>query len=264
MRNFIPPALSAALLCAATASLALAAPPAGAAVPAAEFKRIMPPPGLYRIDTDSSTSQPGVAVQQHQDGASGDASTRTSVNGGSYRQDFKGSAPQTYCMPAASAATLPPELAGSACHTVSTDVNGDSIVHVAQCASGRTTVTVRKLGTDSWAFEHRISMVPVAGAPSLNGLRPMLEQMAQHGTPEQRTKAAAALAQLPQQQAQMDAGRAGTLAALAKAQARAGSPQEAAAYAQGMQAMQHTGTAMDSLSRQRWTRIGNSCDAAKP
>lgn len=245
------------LLCTAGACLA-----ADNAASVSDFKRIMPPPGLYRVDSDGQVNQAnGSSFRQIEDSASGDVTTRVSSGGSSHQQDFKGSGPITHCVPAG-AATLPPVMAGSVCKTLSTQVDGDSIVQVAQCATGPITNTFRKLGGDAWEITTQVRMAPVAGGPDLNQLRPMLEQMALHGTPEERAKASKALAELPQQQAQMNAGRAQAMAELAKAQANARSPEEAAALAQSMQAMQQTGTTMNATGRQRWIRIGNSCGGA--
>lgn len=237
---------------------------AGVSISVSEFKRIMPPPGLYRIDSDGTMTQSAGTVRQIQDGASGDVSTQTSSGGGSYRRDFKGDAPVTQCVPArpANAVVLPQMMAGGACKTISTTVAGDTIVHTAQCATGPVTNTIRKLGGDVWEITNQVSMSPVAGAPDLNNMRPLLEQMAKHGTPEERTNAAETLAKLPQLQRQMNAERAQVSAEMTQALARAKTPEEAAAVRSAMQAMQQTGSKMEADSQQRWTRISNSCAGA--
>jgi hypothetical protein len=237
---------------------------AGASISVSDFKRIMPPPGLYRIDSDGTLTQAAGTVRQTQDGASGDVSTQTSSGGSSYRREFKGDAPVTHCVPlrSASEAVLPQIMSGGACKTISTTVAGDTIVHTAQCATGPVTNTIRKLGGDVWEITNQISMSPVAGAPDLNNMRPLLEQMAQHGTPEERAKASETLAKLPQLQRQMNSERAQVSSEMAQALAKAKTPEEAAALRSAMQAMQQTGSNMEGHSLQRWTRIGNSCAGA--
>jgi hypothetical protein len=54
------------------------------------------------------------------------------------------------------------------------------------------------------------------------------------------------------------------MAEMAKAQAAAQTPEEAAMIAKAMQGMQQSGPTMDATGRQRWTRIGNSCAGAAP
>ncbi len=259
-RLAIRAAALAVLACGLTASTAWA----GVSISVSEFKRIMPPPGLYRIDSDGLVNQAAGSFRQTEDGASGDVTTRVSSGGASHQQNFKGNGPITHCVPLrqTGVVTLPPVMAGGVCQTLSAKVDGDSIVHVAQCATGPVTNTIRKLGGDEWEITNQVSMSPVAGAPDLNSLRPMLQQMAQHGTPEERAKASETLAKLPQLQHQMNAERSQAAAELAKAQANAKTPEEAAAIAQAMQAMQQTGSKMDATGRQRWTRISNSCAGA--
>jgi hypothetical protein len=237
---------------------------AGVSISVSEFKRIMPPAGLYRVDSDGLVNQAAGSFRQTEDGASGDVTTRISSGGASHQQHFKGSGAITRCVPLlpAGAVTLPPVMAGGVCKTLSTRVDGDSIVHEAQCATGPVTNTIRKLGGDEWEIINHVRMSPVAGAPDLNHLRPLLQQMAQHGTPEERARASETLAKLPQMQRQMNAERAQVSAEMAKAQASARTPEEAAAIAQAMQAMQQTGSNMDATGRQRWTRISNSCAGA--
>ncbi|MQA38145.1 hypothetical protein [Rugamonas aquatica] len=241
----------------------LAAGCCAAAVSVATFKQAMPPPGLYQIDTDGTIRMrdTGTSARQQTDGASGDVTATVAGPGGKARQDFKGDGPVRFCVPAHPAGTpvLPPNLGAAACKTLSTTGGADGIVHIAQCAGGRYKLTVRRLSENTWEFIDHADLAPTPGAPSVEALRPMMEQMAKHGTPEERAKAQQALAALPQQQAAMDAGRAQAMAALAKAQADAKTPQEAAAVAKAMQAMGQTGIHMQTDSRRVWTRIAEHC-----
>lgn len=241
----------------------LAAGCCAAAVSGATFKQVMPPPGLYQIDTDGTIRMPdtGTSARQQTDGASGDVTATVAAPGGKARQDFKGDGPVRFCVPAHPAGTpvLPPNLGAAACKTLSTTGGADGIVHIAQCAGGRYKLTVRRLSENTWEFIDHADLAPTPGAPSMEALRPMMEQMAKNGTPEERAKAQQALAALPQQQAAMDAGRAQAMAALAKAQADAKTPQEAAAVAKAMQAMGQTGVRIQADARRVWTRIAEHC-----
>jgi len=241
----------------------LAAGCCAAAVSVATFKQVMPPPGLYQIDSDGTLRMPdaGTSARQQTDGASGDVSTTTTSPGGKSQRNFKGNGPIRLCLPAQAKGTpvLPPAVGAAACKTLSTTGSADGIVHIAQCASGRYQLTVRRLSETTWEFIDRMDLAPTPGAPNLEALRPMMEQMAKNGTPEERAKAQQALATLPQQQAKMDAGRAQAMAAMAKAQADAKTPEEAAAVAKAMQAMGQTGIRMQADARRVWTRIGEHC-----
>lgn len=103
-------------------------------------------------------------------------------------------------------------------------------------------------------------MTPVAGAPDLSGMRPLLERMAQHApTAEERAKAAAQLAQLPAMQADMAAKRAQVQAEFEQAKSSAKTPEEAAMLAAAQARLQTTGMPMTATRHERWTRISNSC-----
>ena len=94
----------------------------------------------------------------------------------------------------------------------------------------------------------------------MNAMRPMLEIAAKNAaTPEERAQAKKMLAELPQQQAAMQAQLAETKAAMLKEQAQATSPEEKAAIAQALQAMEQGGPRMQTNSRTVWTRIANGC-----
>ncbi len=241
----------------------LAAGCCAAAVSVSTFKQVAPPPGLYQIDTDGTMRLPdaGASARQQTDGASGDVATTVAGPGGQYQRDYKGDGPIRFCVPARTGGVpvLPPGFGPAACKTLSTTGSADGIVHIAQCASGRYKLTVRRMSENSWEFIDHIDLAPTSGAPGMEALRPMMEQMARNGTPEQRAKAQQALAALPQQQAGMDAKRAEAMAALSKAQAEAKTPQEAAALAKAMQSMGQTGMRMQGDARHVWTRIAEHC-----
>ncbi len=223
----------------------------------------MPPPGLYRIDSDTSMNlAPNAVARQRQDGASGDTAARNRVNGKTGgEQLYKGSGPVTHCVKTqvGQGAALPPDFAVAACGKQTTAVVANAIVHTAQCPSGSTKLTIRRLDQASWEYVTEAS-VRGGGPADLNTLRPMLEQMAKHGAnAEERAKAARQLAALPQLQEQTNAKRAETIAQLSKSQANAKTAEEAAALKAALQQLQRGGSPVGGNSRVRWTRIGDSC-----
>lgn len=224
------------------------------------------PPGLYRIDSQTALTQAGgrIKTEQGRDGASGKVTEHTTVDGRASGHAYQG-APRNYCAQpvAAGGAQLPPGLAGTGCTLQSTRATADGWVHVAQCRGSRTTLTAHRIDDDTWDIEHEVTMTPQAGPADMASMRPMLENMARNGTPEQRAKAAKALADLPRMQAQMTDKRAEAAARLAKAKANARTPEEAAMLERTIATIQQggSGTAQHQVSRERWTRIALSCAA---
>jgi hypothetical protein len=62
--------------------------PAAVSISASEFKRIMPPPGLYRVDSDGVVNQAAGSFRQTEDGATGDVTTRLGSGGNSHQHNF--------------------------------------------------------------------------------------------------------------------------------------------------------------------------------
>ena len=241
---------------------ALMATAAHAAVPVATFNQVMPPPGLYQIDSDGQAYLPDVdtTIRQRGDGATGDVTASTATSSGGHAKTFKGDGPIRYCLPPRPdiLTALPPGMAAHACKTLSTTGDQNGIVHVAQCAMGRVKVTIRRLSSNTWEFIDEADLAPAPGAPNLNMLKPMMEQMAKSGNPQERAKARQFLADLPRQQAEMDAQREQVMADFTKAQATA-TPEEAAGLAQAMKALNQHGPRMQAKGRTLWTRLAEGC-----
>ena len=237
---------------------------ADAAVSLAAYNKVAPPPGLYRIDHDGGFRLPDadVSFRQKADGATGDVSTRSTQRGQSYDRQFKGQGPNTFCVKSSAGkpVAMPPELAAAACKNTSESATDDTIVLESQCSIGKIKLTIRKLGKDTWEYLHEGDVKVHTGAPDMNAMRPMLEIAAKNAaTPEERAQARKLLAELPQQQAAMQAQLAETRAAMLKEQAEATSPDEKAAIAQALQAMAQGGPRMQTNGRALWTRIANGC-----
>ncbi|MBP1205958.1 hypothetical protein JOD97_004020 [Duganella sp. 1411] len=243
-----------------------AAGAANAVVSPAAFNKVAPPPGLYRIDSDGTLRMPDAdaTIRQKQDGASGDVSVSATQKGQGYQRDFKGAGAQTYCLPPRSgkAAILPPEMGAAACKNIAESITDTTLVTESQCSIGKVKVTIRKLGNDTWEVLHEGDMKASPGGADMNAMRPMLENAARNApTAEQRAQAKQLLADLPRQQAAMQAALAETKAALIKEQASATSAAEKAEIGKQLQAMEQGGPRMRTSSRTLWTRIGDSCAA---
>ena len=237
---------------------------ADAAVSLAAYKKVAPPPGLYRLDQDGTMRMPDVdaSFRQTEDGATGDVSARTTQGGQSYDRQFKGTGPNTFCVKSSAGKpmAIPPGMASAACKNISESATDDTIVLESQCSIGKIKLTIRKLGKDTWEYLHEGDVKVHNGAPDMNAMRPMLEIAAKNAaTPEERAQAKKMLKELPQQQAAMQAQLDETRAAMLKEQAEATSPEEKAAITQALQAMGQGGPRMQTNSRTLWTRIANGC-----
>ena len=237
---------------------------ADAAVSLAAYKKVAPPPGLYRLDQDGTMRMPDVdaSFRQTEDGATGDVSARTTQGGQSYDRQFKGKGPNTFCVKSSAGkpVAIPPGMAAAACKNLSESATDDTIVLESQCSIGKIKLTIRKLSKDTWEYLHEGDVKVHNSAPDMNAMRPMLEIAAKNAaTPEERAQAKKMLKELPQQQAAMQAQLDETRAAMLKEQAEATSPEEKAAIAQALQAMGQGGPRMQTDSRTLWTRIANGC-----
>lgn len=236
---------------------------------AASLAAIVPPPGLYQVDSTSSHAQASlpVVVEQDLDGATGDRVSRTRVPGGTSSMRSAGSGPETRCVqsrsPGAMAqATLMHAL--SDCPNQHQKIVGqDTVVHTAQCPGSRSTITFRKRDSRTWEIESRVETYPVQGPLDLSHLRTMLEHEARHGaTADRRKEAAARLKELPAALKQIEAQRSATAADLNAALARAQSDQEREMIRKALASL-HTryGPASTiATTRERWTSLGRQCD----
>lgn len=174
------------------------------ALPAAAQDAILPPPGLYRVDTDATIlahggNDPPVRVQR--DGAGGVTLTSgRRADGSLHRRAHPEAAQPVYCI-APNAATPPlPPLNGCTSEPGKKEGNkrkGGAMRFVAHCPGMEVTTTLRRTGPVTW--EYRIRTVQAAaptvagraGAAGVEPMKAMLEHAARHGaTPQERAAAA--------------------------------------------------------------------------
>lgn len=170
------------------------------ALPAAADEAILPPPGLYRIDTGATLAPHGSgqpALRLRRDGATG--VTHTSgrrTDGSAYRRTYPDADNATYCIaPQAAPALLP---SGKGCTSGPGERDGKAMRFVARCPGMEVTTTIRRTGPTTW--EYRIRTVQGAaaggaGAAGVERMKAMLAYAAQYGaTPQERAAAARELA----------------------------------------------------------------------
>jgi hypothetical protein len=173
--------------------LALLAPGVSHAAPADPF----PPPGLYRLDHDSTVQQRGSTVHSVASGVEGSGFIeQRSLKDPSVRQTLAPGAPVTICMPARAPNTTP--LPRSGCKALGKMVsaaNGTSFGM--QCGGVRLTTVITRLDAKTWQYK-TTSVEELGGAgaalPDFATQRKMFEQTAKNGvTPEERADAASVL-----------------------------------------------------------------------
>ena len=163
----------------AVALLPLASAGAAAATPTAALVN-MPPPGLYRIDSDASVKQrDGVTFQQKNDSTAGTASARLQKQGAA-PISVSGAATAQICIGASGAGMTPP--ADQSCKRSGPVHTPNSTTFKSQCGVADTTVVVRKLDAKTWEMktsiaEHMGQMGQMAqiGMPDFAQQRKMLE-----------------------------------------------------------------------------------------
>lgn len=224
----------------------------------------LPPPGLYRIDSEGQARHgmgPHEArISVRTGGASGDETTRSVVAGqDSGSRTTRGSGPLTHCVKAGPP-VVPPAFAKGLCKTQSTSRSADGMVQVASCPTGALTLRIRRLDDRTWEYVTETDMSS-GTTPNLGGTRTMLEMAARGaGTAEERARAAKALAELPRMEAALNRDRAGAETALQQALADAKTPQEAALVRQAM-ARIHGRVPIKTRERTTLTRIADHCTA---
>jgi hypothetical protein len=245
---------------------------ASAPVASDDVSQILPPPGLYQIDTLTHIAMDGgklgvAATTASNDGRSGDSAVRSQIGGlvsGEVVQ--KGKAPITHCIAPRSMIPTASQLSNFRnCTQQSTVVTGRTAVHKAMCPAGESTMTMRQLDAQTWEYVTVVSMGATPGGPDLRFLRPVLEHEAQFGaTAAKREKAAKALAQLPELQANARKQQAAGEQTLADTAATTGDPEIAAASRVALARLQGKGRSGNTTVTERWTRIADSCAGAAP
>lgn len=240
------------------APLVLAAGGAGAA------PQDLPPPGLYRVDTDTRVQEKAgphdATIEYRTDGRSGDQATRATVAGQSDGgRVSKGSGPVTQCIRGGAPILLPADAKG-VCKTLSSSHGPKGFVQVAACPAGKSTLTMRRLDDKTWETIQELDMSS-GTRPDLGGTRTMLELAARHGeTARDRAEAAEALAKMPQMEAKLAGDRVRAEAMMQEALAKAKTPQEKAMVRQAIARMNGQ-VPIQSRTRSTMTRIADRCPA---
>lgn len=227
----------------------------------------MPPPGLYRIDMDSSMAfagKPG-QVEVATDGDSGDTTARHSAGSASSTRLFKGTAPVTQCVKSANAATLPMPPGGPlSCTGQSTTKTADGLVHTSTCPGQKIAMTIRQLDKERWEYLVDVTMLTTGAAPSMAGMTYMLKQQVQHGaTAQERAQAQQQLGEMAGLQKETDAQYAQAVADMKQELSQSTDPAEKAALQAALTRLAPGNPTMTAHSRQVWTRIADSCGASK-
>lgn len=224
----------------------------------------LPPPGLYRVDTDTRLQEKvgphDATIEYRTDGRSGDQATRATVAGQSDGgRVSKGSGPVTQCIRSGPPVLLSPGAKG-VCKTLSSTHGPKGFVQVAACRAGKSTLTMRRLDDKTWETIEELDMSG-GTRPDLGGTRTMLELAARHGeTARDRAEAAEALAKLPQMEATLASERGRADAMMQEALAKARTPQEKAMVGQAIARMNGQ-VPIQSRTRSTLTRIADRCPA---
>ena len=229
---------------------------------ASSISDTLPPPGLYRIDTDGTVrsmhgGQVVTSQRMQTAGAGGATNTRVTVPGQpAITRKYPGQTDQTVCVKPA-APTLPPPLAG--CVSAPARLTDTGVVMDNKCGYLNAVTTIRKLDDKTWEYTTRTLQYArnraQAMADSTAGLRAMAENVAKYGkTVEEREKARQFLDNLP-----------GFAAATAKSQEKSKTLQSQLdrAQAEGAAKSGLAASADAPISEativQHWTRIADAC-----
>lgn len=237
------------------------------ALAAPAIEQNLPPPGLYRLDSASTSSLPAPApanrVDTRVDGASGDIVRRERVGGAdSGEKVYEGTGPVTHCIRPRriSDALYTSAVALASCPDQASQVGADGVlVHTANCAAGMVTLTIRRIDKLTWEYDTVSATRASDPQADLAWMRPVLEREAAEGkTPQARARAAQQLHDLPRLQRELAEKQIAVNVAFAKALRNAKTPGEAAAVRAEM-ARSGQSVATELRQRVRWTRIANRC-----
>lgn len=232
---------------------------------ASVFAADVPPPGLYRIDMDSTMSFAGNPGETRMvtKGDNGDTDAQWRSGERSASRQFKGEAPVTHCVKPSSGTPLPPD-AMMGCTAQKTTKTAGGSVHTSTCPMGKISIAIRQLDKDRWEYLTDVAMVnaPVSGGP--DGMANILAHQAKHGaTAKDRAEAQKQLAEWSASRKEMDVQRAEALAEMQNELAATTDPEEKAALQQALSRMAPGAPVMNARSRAVWTRIANGCGAGK-
>lgn len=221
----------------------------------------LPPPGLYRIDTDGTISPNGADLSTRiaHDGASGDARAEYRAGKDSALRQHKGDGPITHCISTLNGApSLPFVQAGCTSRIVGR--SKDTVVVSAVCPSATSMLTIRQLERDRWEHLTETQLYSPKDGPQLGGMAAMLRQQAQHApTAEQRAKAQRQLDAMPAMQQELNARHAETRAMLEQKLRSATEPGEQAGLRAALAQLGGGAKTTQFRARAVWTRIADTC-----
>jgi len=201
-----------------------------------------PPPGEYRIDSESSmTSEAGTVSMkrvQRVDGATGQITviTTSSLPGDApITTQYKGNGPVTWCVPVATSGAPRTDLAPGVCDTTLLRSDSSGASFNAVCSGTKQEESWHLVDKNTW--EHSLVVVPQANAPA-------------------------------QTNSEVDQAMKPVYAELEKA-IRTGSPEEAASAREQLKALRAhapvTGGAPPFVTHvhERWTRVAQTCSTRR-
>lgn len=235
---------------AATATAAATATPtATAATVASAPAHLMPPPGLYRIDMDTSikTTLAGISglARLQTDGASGTERSSGKVQGGVWKQGAvaKGGGPVTECVKPVTAAKPMASSAGAGCVAKGGTLKAGAWVIHQQCGPDEYEITMRKINNSTWEYKTVVMQKAVGSAATANssqsGMLAMLSIGRDHAPNDKERK-------------EYEAQMAGYKSAMKEEAAKGGGGQGGSSQGQAM--------TRNTVAVQKWTRIAEKCD----
>jgi hypothetical protein len=230
----------------------------------ADMLRIMPPPGLYRIDIiEADFAHLHGPLKTHSVQANN--IIITTYEGPESKVTAPAiAAPQpTICVPPRRTGPPALRLDVEVCKTISTTASGDTLSHVAQCKHSRISHTTKLLPGKQWEITDAADWG--GGMPDPKALRAMVENLARNGATEaDRKQAKALLNQVPRIQAEAEQQMAAALAGAQQSVRDARTAEDRAGALRAVKMMQNPDSVppqFRSIGTSRWTRIGDNCGA---
>ena len=223
-----------------------------------------PPPGLYRIDSETVTAfgagGQGMRMTTRTDGATGTVTSIATTPGQPPATNVvRGGKPVTWCVRSATAADAPRN-SPFACKTTGAQASSTASSFSAACQSVAMENTFAQVDPTTW--EHAMAFEIGNELDPLASVRAAVARAAPSMSPAERAQAEKDLAGLPSQ-AEMDKEQAQARAELEDI-IRTGTPDEAASARQALQSLQRgrAGPALQTIHvKERWTRIAASCSS---
>jgi len=214
-----------------------------------------PPPGQYRIDSETVTTNSSVAGTltrtQHIDGATGQTTvTDKAPDGATATRTLRGDGPYGWCMRGDGE---PPSMPPGACSNSRYRANPEGFNLSSDCHGVRAVEQWRRIDEHTWERVMHASYSNIAMSSS----SPMQALTMAGMSPQDRAKVEASLPK----QADIDAAMAPVIAQLEE-QVRTGKPEEAALARRQLDALKGSASPSDITRidlRERWTRIAGAC-----